>query len=178
MDGLGAVGNDTDERVIRNYALVEKTSTVLSTLLGDSARGREMLKQLEKKANSPKGFTVEFIAGTLRGLRNDYENGYLYSLERQIVASISSDYFTQVDMLLGEGKSAQLGHLPAAVLCGAVLEDAIRRLYERQTPPISTKNRRGGFKRLTEMIDQLQNRNVLRLWSMVPPTFKRKSSNV
>lgn len=150
----------TNECVIKYYALVEKTSTLLNTMLGDSARGREMAKQLEKRADSPKGSTLEYIVGTLQGLQNDYENSYLDGLEKRIVASVSSDYMTQVDMLLGEGRSAQLGYISAAALCGAVLEDAIRRLCERQSPPISTKKRGGGFKKLTAMIDELQKANV------------------
>lgn len=152
-----------DECAIKYFAMVEKTSTLLNTMLGDSARGREMVKQLENRASSSKtstkSSTLTYIAGTLHGLKNDYENGYLDSLEKKVVASISSDYLTQVDMLLGEGKSAQLGHIPAAVLCGAVLEDAIRRLCERQS--ISIRKRGGGFKKLTTMIDELQKDNAL-----------------
>ena len=44
----------------------------------------------------------------------------------------------QAEALLGEGIEGQYDHVPAAVLCGAILEDALRRLCQKQTPPIAT----------------------------------------
>ena len=69
-----------------------------------------MLNQLEKRANSPNGSPSNISLEPCKDCGTTLENGYLDSLERQIVASISSDYLTQVEELLNEGR-----HAPAAV---------------------------------------------------------------
>ena len=58
------------------------------------------------------------------------------------------------------GSRAQLGYVAAAAICGALLEDGLRRLCARQSPPIETHRRNGDYKKLTAMIDDLKNGNL------------------
>ena len=77
--------------------------------------------------------------------------------------------------MLNEGIQGQYDHVPAAVLCGAVLEDALRRLCQKQTPPIDIVKANGNKKTLEPLIQDLQRANVfnklvavqLRAWAKI-----------
>jgi len=114
----------------------------------------------EVSSLSSKISEIEKLHGILRGLQDDYESGMLEHLGRLIEVNIVADYFQQAERLLQEGHPGQHDHVPAAVLAGAVLEDALRRLCQRQTPPISTTKSNGELKTLNPLIDDLKQANV------------------
>ncbi|MCY4009986.1 MAG: hypothetical protein OXF22_09585 [Anaerolineaceae bacterium] len=111
--------------------------------------------------------------GTLQGLKADYESGMLDDLSQKIEKNVTYDYMSQAAELLA-GKRHQYDHVPAAVLAGAVLEDALRRLCQRQNPPLDTKTN-GKAKTLEPLITDLQTANVfnnakadqLRSWAKI-----------
>jgi hypothetical protein len=76
------------------------------------------------------------LLGFIIGLQKDYKAGMLKPLAETIEAHVTADYMGQAEQLLGEGVSGQYDHVPAAVLAGVVLEDALRRLCQRQSPPL------------------------------------------
>jgi len=96
----------------------------------------------------------------LKGLKNDFQKGFLGDLELEIEAAIVADYMGQAEQLLAEGQSGQYDHLPAAVLAGAVLEKSLRTLCDKQSPSISTVNNNGKPLTLTPLIDVLKKNNV------------------
>ncbi len=96
------------------------------------------------------------LLGYVKGVKASYEAGMFFSLSAIIEANIASDYMGQAEQLLGEGIPGQFDHVPAAVLAGAVFEDALRRLCQRQTPPISLMNANGTRKTLEPLITDLQ----------------------
>ena len=110
---------------------------------------------------------------TLSGLKHNYESGFLDSLHDQIVANVSGDYMSQAEALLGEGVDGQHDHVPAAVLCGAVLENRIRTYCEQQRPPLPTVTPKGDAMTLGPLISELdqakafdkQTRNMLKSWA-------------
>ena len=116
----------------------------------------------------------ERILGTLKGLKEDYESGILDDLSQTIETNVTYDYMSQAEQLLG-GKRHQYDHVPAAVLAGAVLEDALRRLCQRQSPPIPTEKNNGDPKTLDPLITDLQKINLfnkakadqLRSWAKI-----------
>lgn len=164
---------------------IVKTSGLLQMLFGDTERGKKYQKNIESEL--PLGAEVsplhDFLfaksfrqnVGTLKGLRNNYVNGFFDSLEERIVANISSDYMGQAEALLGEGTEGQFDHVPAAVLCGAVLEDALRRLCQKQTPQIEIVKSNGDKKTFEPLIQDLQRAQVfnklvadqLRSWAKI-----------
>ena len=81
----------------------------------------------------------------------------------------------QAEALLGEGIEGKYDHVPAAVLCGAVLENALRRLWQKQTPPIEITKSNGQKKTLEPLIQDLQKAKVfnklvadqLRAWAKI-----------
>lgn len=115
--------------------------------------------------------TVEDILGILAGLKTAYESGSLDDLAERIEAIVAFDFMGQAEQLL-EGEGSDYDHIPAAVLVGAVLENGLRRLCERQSPPIETKRANGTHKRLNSLIDELQGKvfkpakaDLLRSWA-------------
>ena len=153
-----------------------KSLSLTNTVFGGSERGLK----IEKRINHHLDQWIEtaalgYIKGILQGLKDDYENGFLDDLEKRVLANISADYMTQVECLLNEGQPGQYDHVPGAVLCGAVLEDALRRLCERQTPQVQTDKPNGRPKALNALIQDLQKANAfnklkaqqLRGWAQV-----------
>ncbi len=111
----------------------------------------------------------------LQGLSTDYEAGILDDWSQTIESNVTYDFMEQAVQLLGGEYNSDFDHVPAAVLAGAVLEDAVRRLCQRQDPPIETELQDGGYRKLDWMIAALQNRNVynkpksaqLRSWAAI-----------
>ena len=114
-----------------------------------------------RRAESEHPIDIHFglIFGYLKGLKIDYESGMLDGLYKVIETNITYDYMSQAEQLL-EGYNHQYDHVPAAVLAGAVLEDALRRLCQRQNPPIDTETN-GKPKTLDPLITDLQTNKVI-----------------
>lgn len=167
-------------RGISDYeALVLNSSSLIKEVLANSERSKELQQNIAHpgtvKHPGPVSSSVKRIIGILEGLKDDYENGFLDDLEKRIAMKISADYMGQAEALLGEGIPGQYDHVPAAVLCGAVLEDSLRRLCQRQTPSISITKPNGQYKTLGPLIDELEKAKVfnkpkigqLRWWAQI-----------
>jgi hypothetical protein len=142
-----------------NYeSLVTRVISLVHMVLGKSERGRQVAEDIRSLSSGTTA--MERIVGILQGLKDDYEHGMLDDLSQMIEANIASDYMGQAEQLLGEGVPGQYDHVPAAVLAGAVLEDALHRLCQRQTPPIALVNANGDPKTLDPLITDLQKANV------------------
>lgn len=153
-------------------SIIVRTSNLVNTVFGNSERGQDFAEDLKDRTSGNKGkvFILKYIVGTLHGLKDDYENGFLGDMERRILSIVSTDYMVQVEALLNEEQ-----YVPSAVLCGAVLEDALRRLCNRQTPPVPTNKPNGQPIALGALIQDLQKANAfnklkaqqLRGWAQV-----------
>ena len=136
-----------------------------------SIENLEYIKSLENTDNKTTAGTI--LLGVLRSLKDDYESGMLDDSSWSIETNVTYDFMEQVNRLLG-GERNDYDHVPAAVLAGAVLEDALRRLCQRQTPPIETESN-GKPKTLDLLISDLQKSNVfnkpkaaqLRSWASI-----------
>jgi hypothetical protein len=98
--------------------------------------------------------------GFLRGIRDDFDKGFLTSLSNQIESEIASDYLAQAAGLLDENHEGKFHHIPAVVLAGAVLEKALRSLCEKREPPIPSRAN-GKFKMMKVLVEALKNARVL-----------------
>ena len=76
-----------------------------------------------------KPFTVA-IRGAASGLLNDVESGLLPDLAMRIRGDVEGDFLAQAHRLLEERQKD-----PAAMLVGAVLEDALRQLCRKHGVP-------------------------------------------
>ena len=167
------IGHEFSGHTPEYNSLIVKSCNLIEKMFGNLGKGekyQQRIGKLQRRSSS-----VEIIVGILKGLKDDYENGFLDDLEKQIAEDISENYMRQAEALLGEGIPGQYDHVPAAVLCGAVLEDSLRRLCQRQTPSISITNKKGQYKTLGPLIDELEKAKVfdkpkigqLRSWSQI-----------
>lgn len=107
-------------------------------------------------------YSVQRILGILRALLSDLDAGMLESIAARVEAELTADYLGQAERLLDETKAAKnaADRVPAAVLAGAVLENALKVLCQRQTPPIPLTTPKGGHKMLNGLIDDVKNAGV------------------
>jgi len=76
---------------------------------------------------------VNYGIGILRALKEDIEQGYLTNIKNLVVAEVFSDFLNMAEHLLENGYKD-----PAASLIGAVLEDGLRKIAEKNN--ISVKH--------------------------------------
>ncbi len=119
---------------------------------------RNQYVSLVKDLMEHKDFSASVLVGFIDSLKSDFEAGRFDSLPELIATNMASDYLEQAEYLLQEGRSETNSHVSAAVLAGAVLENALRRIWQRQNPVIATTN--GETKMLNELITDLKNANV------------------
>ena len=160
-----------DEHSIEHYSqyeeLIVKYSELIRFILGDSDASKEyqkLIKEIESLGQilgSPTWYLtakrVSKSVAILRGLRDNYENGFLDRLRDHVFAEISADYIRQAETLLHDSPSEQVQMAVTAVMCGVALEINLREICNRQSPPIDTLKANGQPKRLNALIDDLQN---------------------
>ena len=171
--GIVVWGDGVDpDRVV--YGSFETRTLNLARLILDKPEYQRILLEVEKSKRSLNVDTVEDILGILTGLKKAHESGLLEDMSRMIEANVTFDFMSQAEQLLA-GERHKSDHVPAAVLAGAVLEDAVRRLCQRQVPPIETELQEGGYRKLDWMISELQKCNLfnkpksaqLRSWAAI-----------
>ena len=174
-----------ENHYMRYREWVVKTSGLLTMLFGYSKQGEKYVQIIERDpgpvfvGGGPSEYiltsTVRAIVATLKGIRDNYVNGFYVGLEEQIIANVSSDYMGQAEALLQGEIQGQYNHVAAAVLCGAVLEDNLRRLCQEQTPTIDIAKSNGQKRTMEPLIQELQRAGVfnkgvadhLRAWTKI-----------
>jgi hypothetical protein len=102
---------------------------------------------------------LQFGVAFLTSIRNDLRDGFLDDLAAQVEAEIASDYLLQAERLFAEA-SEPVGHIPAAVLAGAVLEKELRTLCVQLSPPEPVANANGNPLAMGGLIDALKRRGT------------------
>ena len=143
-------------RLENDDGLYMEVKTQLFSLMSFISPNSEHLRQLRDEINKWTSDATSYLLGYVKALKSDYEAGMFESLTEVIEVNVVSDYMGQAEQLLGEGVRGQYDHVPAAVLAGAILEDALRRLCQRQTPPIDVQRSDGSPKTLDPLITDLQ----------------------
>lgn len=129
------------------YKLYARSKNILEQLCSDS---QNFLDQLDQ---SPSQSNVEQFIGKLQATQFDLNDGVLrYQIQDEVVI----DLLQQVDDLLAEGSTKANGHIPAAVLAGAVLENFLRALCARTSPPIPVIHNNGTNKTLGMLVGELE----------------------
>ena len=148
-------------------AFVVKCCGLVSTVFGDSWEGREERERIER-LHPYASLSIREIRGIMQGLFDNFISGFCDHIEKQIRESVSADYMEQAEALLKEGFL-----VPAAVVCGAVLENRLRSYCDNLDPPIETLRPNGESKTLGALIGELdrvkafdkQTRKMLRAWA-------------
>lgn len=103
---------------------------------------------------------VQHKVTVLKALQDSYIDGDYEDLETRIASHVLTNLMEQAEALLGEGIERQYDHVPAAMLCGAVLEHNLRRFCEQQESSIEITNRGGSFKTLGPLIGELEKKKA------------------
>ena len=77
--------------------------------------------------NYPKWPNVEQALGVLISAREDYAKDALFDIKNLVEAELFEDFLEQAEHLMANGYCG-----PAAVVAGSVLEDALRRICQRE----------------------------------------------
>lgn len=141
------------EEVIMQGVSLHETKTHLMNMLPMLFTDKKRVADMRKEINLAE---IVQLHGMIAAIKRDYEDGMLDDISEMIEANVVADYLTQAEQLLRGGKKGVHTYGPAAVLAGAVLEDGLRRLCARQTPPISTNKPGGHPKTMGTLIDALK----------------------
>jgi hypothetical protein len=156
-------------------AWMTKCTTLLSQIIPRSNPNHKRLTRAFRDAKNANPLTFRNLVARLKGIKNDFDGGFLDDLASSIETTIASDYMGQAERLLVEGQSGNFDHVPAAVLAAAILEKSLRSLCERQTPSIPATRPDGKPKTLNTFIDDLKKADLynetkakqLRAWASI-----------
>ena len=97
--------------------------------------------QFEKQLPDLGPQIINIASGILKAAKDDYKEGFLFDVRVLIQAEVFDDFLDQAEYLLDAGY-----YQPAAVVAGAVLEDGLRKLCQRnnisipQNPKLDSMN--------------------------------------
>jgi hypothetical protein len=131
-----------------------KAVTLLTLIIPKGHVHRAAAEDLATQKDSY--LSLQAAISFLRGIKDDLDKGFLDDMAGAIEAEIACDYMGQAEQLLAESHRGKFDHVPAAVLGGAVLENALRKLCDQQQQPISQKAPNGNHKTLAPLIDELK----------------------
>ena len=148
-------GGSQPELGIADEAAFYKWQAEFAILLNELIpRGHplEVKYQQYAKHGSNVGSLQEMLS-LLRGVKSGYEKGLFNRVPLMIRADLAADYLEQAEMLMEKGY-----HVPSAVLAGAVLEDALRKLCGENNVPTESDN--GKRKTIEPMVNDLARKQV------------------
>jgi hypothetical protein len=99
--------------------------TFLSSLLGADALYAINFDEVTGGDNQGQTHALHSGRGILRAVLEDVRGGYLFDVRRTVEAEVFSDFLEMAEHLLAAGYSHAAGSL-----CGAVLEDGLRRIAD------------------------------------------------
>ena len=137
----GAIGAPTLDR--RTYAAWRNQAIVaLSQVFGDAHHYPTSFASETKRPGYKS--STEAGLGILCAASEDVEHGHLETIQQMVAAGVFSDFIEQAEHLLRNGY-----HIPVASLTGAVLENGLRTLAEKNGIPT---NRHDGLPDLNKKL--------------------------
>jgi len=97
-----------------------EVENLVNKVCGVNSAHAASLKKIDDR-----NYTFANVYGVLKAAYQDYQDGLLIELRRLVRADLLDDFLSQAEMLLEQGY-----HIAAASLCGAVLEDTLRKLCD------------------------------------------------
>ncbi len=135
-----------------------KTATLLALVIPQGHVHRKSVQEIAELQCAYE--LLQAAVSLLRGIKDDLEKGFLDDMAAAIEAEIACDYMGQAEQLLADGHRGKFDHVPAAVLAGAVLENALRKLCDEQQPAIAKQDAKGNHKTLSLLVDELKKAGV------------------
>lgn len=156
--------------VMEYHQLVTSADILVETILGET-KARQFLQGLK---DADAAATCERYRGKLQSLKANYEDGLL-DISRTIETDMANELIELAGLAQGRDLQQKFGHLLSAFTAGVILEDALRRLCQRQSPPLEITKEDGERMTLDPLITQLQRADVfnrakadqLRSWAKI-----------
>ncbi len=148
IDELIEISNGTWETSVDQIAFGFNVATLISSFLGPNhsivQNVDKMIAQYTQSPSVRPRFPLERMKGVLTGFKSDFEGGHFADFRGIIRTEVEADFLAQALRLLDDGCKDS-----AAMLIGAVLEDALRQLcrthgvpegngIEKMNPPLRT----------------------------------------
>ncbi len=121
----------------------------------------ELKRLAESKDSSTNAYYLIHCFGVIEAAKKDFESGILFDMRSLITAELLGDFIEQAEGLLEAGY-----YIPAASLAGAILEDTLRKLCDKNgiTIPESTKiNNLNSELLRADVYDKLINKRIIAL---------------
>ena len=135
-----------------------KTATLLALVIPQDHIHRKSVLEIAELQCAYE--LLQAAVSLMRGIKDDLEKGFLDDMAAAIEAEIACDYIGQAEQLLADSHRGKFDHVPAAVLAGAVLENALRKLCDQQQPPVAQQDAKGNHKTLGPLIQELKKAGV------------------
>ena len=157
------------------YHFITSSRNLIYVILGES-RSQRLLGNIDDVENDYiAGYTFRKVLGLLKSLQEDYRSGLLEDWTRKVETNMANELINLAEQAQGRGLQQQYVRLLNAFTAGVILEDFLRRLCQRQTPPLETAEMDGEPKTLEPLITQLQKADVfnkakadqLRSWAKI-----------
>jgi len=129
LDAAGWDGDNYSNHPPQNeyFRFRTESMNLIRRSCGQDSDHYQGLKQIaDDKAMSVNSFYLVHCFGILEAAQRDFEGGILFDMRSLVSAEILGDFIEQAEVLLEAGY-----YVPAASLAGAVLEDALRKLCEK-----------------------------------------------
>lgn len=106
----------------------------------DSDHYKDLRKLADDKDTCRNSYYFAHCFGVLEAAQRAFKDGLLFDMRALIAAELLGDFIKQAGALLEAGY-----HIPAASLAGAVLEDTMRKLCEKQELPVPESTKIGSL---------------------------------
>jgi hypothetical protein len=139
----------------------EAMNLIRRTCGENSDHYRELKRLAESKDSSTNAYYFIHCFGVIEAAKKDFESGILFDMRSLIAAELLGDFIEQAEGLLVAGY-----YIPAASLAGAILEDTLRKLCDKNgiTAPESTKiNNLNSELLRADVYDKLINKRITAL---------------
>lgn len=133
------------------YEAKTKLLAIMDFISPSSSNFEDLKKEINRWNNNASEYLLEYV----KAVKHIFESGLYRSAVVMAENNVSFDYMSQAEGLLGEGVVGRADHVPAAVLAGAVLEDALRRLCVRNDPPIPLETEKSDGNLVSRTTDSL-----------------------
>lgn len=114
-----------------------ESMNLVRTVCGEMSSHYVELKRIsDTRESGTNSYYFAICYGVLEAAYNDFKEGFLFDMRSLISAELLGDFLEQAEILLREEY-----YIPAASLAGAVLEDSLRKLSEKNDIEIPEKTK-------------------------------------
>ena len=131
-EAIGASGYDGNVDTAKSFHWASSALNITERVYGSESHYFTTIQENVKEF--PYYHSFQMALGVFRAVKEDYENGAIFTLRQIVEAEVFDDFLEQSESLLSAGF-----YQPAAVVAGAVLEDGLRKLCIREGLDLPTK---------------------------------------